>query len=88
MIPAPMTTIVCVDVMRRTLAAAIRRVVSETSALRGDAVEIAGVAVTGVTRGMQGVGAVPRRDASGHLPSRQSETQSRRFAYDLDQRGV
>jgi len=49
-----MTPIACVDVMRRTLAPAICRVVSETSALRGNLVEIASVAVTGVTRGVQG----------------------------------
>ena len=84
-----MTPIVCVDVMRRTLAPAIRGVVSETSALRGNSVEIASAAVTGVTLGMKGSSArCHRRDASGHLPSSQSGTQSRRFAYDLDQRGV
>lgn len=46
--------------MRRTLAPAIRGVVSETSALRGNSVEIASAAVTGVTLGMEGlVGGVP-----------------------------
>ena len=53
-------SIVCVDVMRRTLAPAIRGVVNETSALRGNSAEIASAAVTGVTLGMEGlVGAVP-----------------------------
>jgi hypothetical protein len=52
--PLPMTPIACVDVMRRRLAPAIRGVVSETSALRGNSVEIASAAVTGVALGMQG----------------------------------
>ena len=64
MVPAPMTPIVCVDVTRRTLAPAIRGVVSETSGLRGDSAEIASAAVAGVTLGMQGSSArvpLPRR---------------------------
>ena len=40
--------------MRRTLAPAIRGVVSETSALRGNWVEIASAAGTGVTLGIRG----------------------------------
>ena len=85
----PVTAIVWVDVMRRTLAPPIRGVVSETSALRGNSVEIASAAVTGVTLGMEGSSArCHRRDASGHLPSSQSGTESRRFAYDLERRGV
>ena len=46
--------------MWRTLAPAIRGVVSETSALRGNSVEIARAAVTSASLGMEGlVGAVP-----------------------------
>lgn len=89
MVPAPNDSIVCVDVIPRTLAPAFGGVVGGTSALRPNSVKMASAALGAVSLGMQGSSTRRhRRDASGHLPSRQSETESRRFAYDLDQRGV